>query len=85
GEGQTNPASVDGKLATSVFPKPLLPVTVTIGGSQALVGYAGAAPYEVAGVLQVNVQIPPDTPSGPATVILSVGNHQSAAVTIAVQ
>ena len=58
GEGQTNPAGVDGSVATAVFPKPLLEVTVMIGGRGASVLYAGAAPGFVAGVFQINVQIP---------------------------
>ena len=59
GEGQTTPAGVDGKLATPSYPKPnLLSLTVTIGGKQAQVFYAGGAPGEVAGLMQLNVQIP---------------------------
>ena len=34
GEGQTNPAGVDGKIATDVLPKPLLPVSVSVGGKK---------------------------------------------------
>jgi hypothetical protein len=59
GEGQTTPAGVDGKLATVPLPRPKLPVTVTIGGQPVQVLYAGGAPGEVAGLMQVNVQIPP--------------------------
>jgi uncharacterized protein (TIGR03437 family) len=58
GEGQTDPPGVDGRVATTVYPKPLLPVTVQINGQPATVLYAGAAPGFVAGVLQVNVQLP---------------------------
>ncbi len=58
GEGQTAPAGVDGSVATSVFPKPILDVTVQIGGRPASVLYAGAAPGFVAGVMQINVSIP---------------------------
>src|SRR5262249_22236512 len=32
GEGSTTPAGVDGKVNATVFPTPLMPVTVTIGG-----------------------------------------------------
>jgi len=52
GEGQTNPPGVDGRPATTVFPKPLGAVKVFIGGIQADVAYAGAAPFLVAGVLR---------------------------------
>jgi uncharacterized protein (TIGR03437 family) len=86
GEGATNPGGVDGSLATSVLPAPLLKVTVTIGGEPAIVDYAAAAPYEVAGVLQINARIPADLPSGPATVVVTVGTHISTGTsTIAIQ
>ena len=58
GEGQTSPAGIDGNVANSVFPKPILPVTVQIGTQAGTVLYAGAAPGFVSGVLQVNVQLP---------------------------
>jgi uncharacterized protein (TIGR03437 family) len=54
GEGQTAPGGVDGKLSsTSILP--VLPVSVTVGGIPATVQYAGGAPGEVAGLMQVNV------------------------------
>jgi uncharacterized protein (TIGR03437 family) len=59
GEGQTTPAGVDGKIAIAPFPRPKLPVSVTIGGQPVQVIYAGSAPGEVAGLMQVNVQVPP--------------------------
>lgn len=49
GEGQTNPAGVDGKPSSMPFPVPLLPVSVMIGGKVANVQYVGGAPGEVAG------------------------------------
>ena len=54
GEGQSNPRGVDGRIASAVYPKPLLPVKVTIGGVDATAGilYAGAAPTLVTGVFQ---------------------------------
>jgi len=58
GEGQTSPAGVDGKTADKPYPAPLQGVTVTMSGQQAQVTYAGAAPGEVAGLMQVNAQIP---------------------------
>ena len=58
GEGKTDPPVADGTVNSSVFPKPLLAVSVLIDGQDAIVPYAGAAPGFVAGVLQVNVQIP---------------------------
>src|SRR5262249_16769349 len=55
GEGQTDPAGVDGELARgSTLPKPKGRVEVSIGGKPAEVLYAGAAPGLVAGLFQVN-------------------------------
>lgn len=77
GEGQTNPPGVDGKLAAGVFPKPTQTVSVLIGGQQAEILYAGAAPGLVAGVLQVNARIPAAAASGNIPVVVSVGNSSS--------
>ncbi len=72
GEGQTNPAGVDGQLNTSVYPKPVANVSATIGGQPGSIKYAGAAPDFVAGVLQVNVQVPGGV-SGTVPMVLTVG------------
>jgi len=86
GEGQTAPAGADGKLAAVPLPAPLLPVTVTIDGINAPVLYAGAAPGLVAGVMQINVQIPDGVSSGARPVIVQVGQTQSqSGVTVAIQ
>jgi len=85
GEGQTDPAGIDGKLAGEILPKPRLPVSVSIGGRNAEVLYAGAAPGLVAGVLQVNVRIPVGLPSGNLPVLLTIGSRMSQPdVTVAV-
>ena len=52
---------------------PQLPVYVKIGSQCVTPTYAGAAPSLVAGVLQVNAQIPASTISGPAQVKILVG------------
>ncbi len=86
GEGLTSPAGVDGKLAQAPLPQPLLPVTVQIGGREAVVLYAGAAPGLPAGVMQVNARIPAQAPSGSVPVTITVGDTISQAkVTVAVQ
>jgi uncharacterized protein (TIGR03437 family) len=87
GEGQTTPAGVDGKPATVPYPYPNLPVTVTVGGQNAPVQYAGGAPGLVAGLMQVNVQIPAGIAVGNAVpVVLRVGaGFSQAGVTIAVR
>ena len=86
GAGQTIPALSDGQIATTAAITQL-PVTVTIGGVNAAVTYAGAVPTQVAGLVQVNVQIPAGIAAGSAVpVTLAVGGIQStqSAVTIAV-
>jgi len=88
GEGETDPQVADGRLATAeTLPKPRLPVSVKIGGLDAEVLYAGAAPGMVVGLLQVNVRVPPGAPAGSAVpVVLTVGNASSQpGVTMAVR
>jgi uncharacterized protein (TIGR03437 family) len=87
GEGQTTPAGVDGKPASAPYPYPNLPVTVTVGGQNAFVQYAGGAPGEVAGLMQVNVQIPTGIATGNSVpVVVRVGSVSSpGGVTIAVR
>lgn len=77
GEGATTPAGSNGRIANSVYPKPVLPVSVTIGGLPAQVAYAGAAPSLVSGVLQVNATIPAGVASGAVAVVVTVGRASS--------
>jgi len=86
GEGQTSPEGVDGQVTGTTLPKPLLPVTVTIGNQTADLLYAGEAPGEIAGVMQLNVTIPSGVQPGSAVpVVLQVGDASSpAGVTLAV-
>jgi uncharacterized protein (TIGR03437 family) len=86
GEGQTTPAGMDGKPASVPYPYPNLPVTATVGGQNATVVYAGGAPGEVAGLMQVNVVIPAGIQTGNAVpVVLRVGSvFSQAGVTVAV-
>jgi astacin len=79
GEGQTGPDGVDGKPAVAPLPKPVLPVKVLIAGREAIVSYAGGAPGLTAGVIQVNVRIPDDSPTGAVPVSLVVGTKSSPA------
>ena len=87
GEGQTSPPGVTGSVTQSNTKIPLLPVTVTIGGVDALVQYAGSAPDSVTGLLQVNATVPQGVAPGSAVPItISVGGVPSQpGVTIAVK
>jgi uncharacterized protein (TIGR03437 family) len=58
-----------------VPPRPVFPVTVTVGGIPAFVQYAGGVEGQIAGLLQVNVQIPSGVqPGGYVPVVLQVGS-----------
>lgn len=73
-----SPASLSSLSPTTAMP------TVTIGGVSAPVLWAGLAPGFV-GLYQVNVQTPPNAPTGDAVlVVLSMGGTTSNAVSIAV-
>jgi uncharacterized protein (TIGR03437 family) len=81
----TVPAGVDGRVTGTVLPKPVAPVTATIGGVPATVVFAGEAPNDVAGVMQVNVTVPANLPTGALPLVLTVGAASSQpGVTIAV-
>jgi uncharacterized protein (TIGR03437 family) len=57
-----------------------------MGGIQAEVLYAGAAPGQVAGLMQVNAKIPDNSNSGPVPVQVTVGTAQSQrSLTVAVR
>jgi uncharacterized protein (TIGR03437 family) len=72
GAGQTAPGAVDGVLGGGV---PILPLGVTVGGIPAKVQYAGGAPGQVSGLVQINVQIPSGVrPGGYVPVVLQLGD-----------
>ena len=78
GEGQTNPAGVDGKPTAVPLPTPLAFVSATIGGADAPVEYVGGAPGLTAGLLQINLRVPTNAPVGAATpVIVKIGGTNS--------
>lgn len=77
GEGQTAPGGVDGQMAGQPFPAPKLAVTVAVNGRNADVLYAGAAPFEVAGLLQINIRLPLGLAAGNIPITFSVGGAAS--------
>ena len=86
GEGQTVPAGIDGQPALSNLPKPILPVSVKLGGVPSEVLYAGAAPQYVAGLMQVNVRLPGFPHGAVVPVTVTIGSNDSqAGVTIFVK
>jgi uncharacterized protein (TIGR03437 family) len=61
-----------------VTPAPLQFIQqVSIDGQPALWTYAGEAPGLVAGMMQFNVQIPANAPSGDLPILVSVGGNTS--------
>ena len=85
GGGQTTPAGEDGKVVTELATQ-VLPVSARIGGVDAEVIYAGAAPGLVSGVLQVNAKVPDGLDAGSAVpLVLTMGSAASQpGVTLAV-
>jgi uncharacterized protein (TIGR03437 family) len=91
GGGVTNPPSMDATITPA--PPPLYqlktsPVSVTIGGITVTpVSYSGAAPSQIAGLTQINAQVPLGvTPGTKVPVIVTIGTWQSQpGVTMAVQ
>jgi uncharacterized protein (TIGR03437 family) len=78
GVGQTSPSGTDGLINAAPLPVPVAPVKVTIGGQTASVNFAGGAPGTVAGVFQVNAQIPAGVTAGTAVpVVVQVGSSNS--------
>jgi uncharacterized protein (TIGR03437 family) len=87
GSGQSNPSGVDGSVVSADnLPVPVQDVSVLVGGQPAAVLYAGGAPYEVEGVLQINIQLPAGVTGTNVPVVLKVGDASSkSGVTLAVQ
>jgi uncharacterized protein (TIGR03437 family) len=74
GTGQTSPPSVDGQLTPDAKELVAATVTVTIGGKTVTPSFAGGAPGIVAGLTQVNVQIPSGLTAGSVPVSVQVGS-----------
>ncbi len=95
GGGLLNVTAQDGTIfpvvvESNILPQtiqPAAPVSLTIGGQPAKILFAGAAPYEVAGMLQINATVPNGLGSGAQPVVLTIGNNNNASqqVTVAVK
>jgi uncharacterized protein (TIGR03437 family) len=75
GSGLLNPAVADGTIVSAAnLPLSAASISVTIGGAPAAVDYQGAAPGFVAGVMQIDAQVPAGvTPGAAVPVTISVG------------
>ena len=87
GEGLLTPPVADGEIVGEDLPRVQLPVSVTMGGVQAVVTYAGGTPGLVAGLVQINAVVPVGIAAGAAVPVnISIGGVASpAGATIAVQ
>jgi uncharacterized protein (TIGR03437 family) len=74
-----------GALTSDALPRVALPVSATIGGLNAQVLYAGVAPGEPDGVIQINAQVPAGLAPGASQVLVNIGGASSQhGVTLAV-
>ncbi|MGA2721003.1 MAG: hypothetical protein ABSG79_01205 [Bryobacteraceae bacterium] len=92
GEGQTSPPSITGAITIAslpppqVTPAPALPITILINRQSAFYKFAGEAPGLVAGMMQLNVQIPSNAQSGNLPITVQIGaNISQSGVTVSVQ
>lgn len=90
GGGVLTPAGQDGRIENgpvSTIPTPVLPVTVTFGTTASpSISYAGVAPGDVDGILQVNAQVPSGLTPGNVPLVLNIGTYASPqGVTVAVK
>jgi uncharacterized protein (TIGR03437 family) len=85
GFGPTNPAYAAGQIVTGLAPVAGT-VTVTIGGQDAPVSYAGLSPQSISGLYQINVQVPAGIADGDQPVVANVnGVSTQDGVTIPIQ
>jgi uncharacterized protein (TIGR03437 family) len=88
GEGPLTPAGVTGKInpINGTAAAAVLPVAVLIGNQPANWTYAGGIPGVVEGIMQLNVVIPNNVPSGTQPVLVTMGgNATQANVTVSVK
>jgi uncharacterized protein (TIGR03437 family) len=88
GAGAVSPAIPTGaapaaSTALADLPKPVQPTSVTIGGATANIDFIGI-PSGLAGVTQINVQVPTGISTGAQAVVVTVGGIASAAATITI-
>jgi len=88
GGGLFDQSFPDGRILNFLdrYPRVIAPVSVSIGGKEAVVTYAGQAPRFVYGALQVNAIVPPDTLPGVQDVVLTIdGKRSQQRITMVVQ
>ena len=88
GAGAVSPAISTGaapsaSTAIANLPKPVQPASVTIGGANATIDFIGI-PSGLAGVTQINVQVPNGISTGAQPLVVTVGGVASAPATITI-
>jgi len=80
GTGGTSPLGSTGAIIPSNgtgLKHSVLPATATIGGLPATVIYAGSAPGDVEGIMQVDMQVPSGLTPGAQPIIITFGSGNS--------
>lgn len=72
---------IDGQVFYKDFAETMMPVSVKINGTSARVEYSGQAPWFVNGLLQINVVLPVNIPSGEISLSLNAEGFDSASIT----
>ncbi len=86
GLGQTDPPGVDGQFVSAPKGKPLLPIHVLIGGLDSEVSRTTVPAGLFAGLMEIQVKVPDQLPSGAASVAIAVGDLLSpATATVAIR
>jgi uncharacterized protein (TIGR03437 family) len=85
GTGLSSGSNITGQQATAPYAQPAASIALSIAGIPADILFAGSAPGFV-GMLQINARTPASfVPSGPNSVVLTVGGASSPALTIWIQ
>jgi uncharacterized protein (TIGR03437 family) len=87
GLGQTMPAEVTGEIVSDGTPKPIAPISVTVGGISAKVLSVVAEQNNIAGLFTLDILVPAGITPGPAVpVVLTAGPvHSPNSATIGVR
>jgi uncharacterized protein (TIGR03437 family) len=87
GEGDVSPPLITGAAPVTTdladLPAPTLPITVTVAGIPATIQFVGI-PRSLVGVTQINFSVPAGVPSGPQSVVVTVGGVSSPPVMITI-
>jgi uncharacterized protein (TIGR03437 family) len=78
GAGRWEEEIEEASISVAARPFVARPVSLNIAGEPATILYAGAAPYQSMGMLQVNAIVPRGAPSGQQPVVLTIGGTDNA-------